>query len=360
MSLELIGVVKSYPGFQIDLTLEVRGTEFLTLLGPSGCGKTTALRLIAGLIQPEGGQILLSGESLVQLPPHRREIGFVFQDYALFPHMSVFDNVAFGPRMRGWKSGAVKDRVESLLRLIRLENFKKTKVTHLSGGEQQRVALARALANHPRLLLLDEPLSALDAELRKSLRAEIRSIQRELGVSTLYVTHDQEEALALSDRIAVMRDGRILQTGDPREIYQQPKSPFVASFIGQSNLIEGHIREVQGRKVIVETLMGQLQGLAVSEDKLSVGRKVVFFFRPESCLLGRSSPNPSSSNLLRGRVKGCEYLGESRKLIVDMGGTSLSIKQGNGSTPRSGELIRFSVESDKCLVFPVEHPAEQD
>ncbi|RKX99958.1 MAG: ABC transporter ATP-binding protein, partial [Spirochaetes bacterium] len=204
---------KAYPEFFMDISLEVKKGELLTLLGPSGCGKTTTLNLIAGFLNPDTGQIILNGEDITNLPPHKRKIGIVFQDYALFPHMNVYKNIAFGLKMSGIDEKRIRKRVEELLRLTKLESYEKRSVTTLSGGEQQRVALARALAPNPELLLLDEPLSALDAKLRKELRGEVRRIIKEIDLTTIYVTHDQEEAMALSDRIAVMKDGKIEQTG---------------------------------------------------------------------------------------------------------------------------------------------------
>ena len=362
MSLRLQGVRKSYPEFTIRLDLEARRGEMLTLLGPSGCGKTTSLRLVAGFRQPEAGRILIGGKSGEGQPPHRRRIGIVFQDYALFPNLSVLDNVCFGPAVQGWERGRSRARGRELLAMVHLAGYERRRVHTLSGGERQRVALARALAPRPRLLLLDEPLSALDARLRRSLRQEIQAVQRELQVTTVYVTHDQEEALAISDRIAVMRDGRIEQIGSPEEVYRRPASLFVAGFIGQANLIPGTVVEVRGGLVALDTPLGRLAAPA-GEAPPERGEKRVLFFRPEAARL--DSAGGKAGNRLRGRVVSQEYLGAQAEAVVEaagpVGGQRLrqrarlplvvSLPPGSAIP---GEAIRFAVDPQACWLLPAE------
>ena len=239
---EIIGVEKVYPGGAkalSEIDIKIADNEFFTLLGPSGCGKTTLLRLIGGFEQPTAGQIRIQGRDVAGLPPQKRPVNTVFQSYALFPHLTVAENVAFGLEMLGWRQPDIPPVVADMLTLVRLDAFAKRKPAQLSGGQQQRVALARALAPHPKLLLLDEPLSALDLKLRKGMQIELKRLQRETGITFILVTHDQEEALAMSDRIAVMNTGRVLQIGTPTEIYDSPATPHVADFIGEANLIPG-------------------------------------------------------------------------------------------------------------------------
>ena len=229
---------KTYPEFELSIDLTINAGELVSIVGPSGCGKSTTLSLITGLIEPDSGTVVIDGEDISPLPVWERNIGFVFQNYALFPHMDVQKNIAYGLKLAGKSAASIRREVESLLGTVQLDGYGSRDVTNLSGGEQQRIALARAVAPKPHLLLLDEPLSALDAKLRISLRKEIQRIHRELELTTLYVTHDQEEALAISDRIVVMNGGRVEQIGTPEEIYHQPASRFVAEFIGASNIVE--------------------------------------------------------------------------------------------------------------------------
>ena len=243
------GVQKSYDGETLivkDLNLDIRKGEFLTLLGPSGSGKTTSLMMLAGFETPTAGEILLDGRSLNKLPPHKRDIGMVFQNYALFPHMTVAENLAFPLSVRGMSRTDISERVKRALSMVQLDSFRNRYPGQLSGGQQQRVALARALAPEPKVLLLDEPLSALDLKLRQAVRMELKQIQRETGIAFVFVTHDQEEALTMSDRIAVMSDGHVQQIGTPREIYEAPANRFVADFIGETNLIEVPVLGIEG------------------------------------------------------------------------------------------------------------------
>lgn len=239
--IELKNITKTYDDQQIlkGINLNIYENEFLTLLGPSGCGKTTTLRIIAGFDESDGGELLFDGIEISKLPPYKREINTVFQKYALFPHLNVFDNVAFGLNIKKTEKSVVKQEVEKMLKLVGLANFEKRDVTSLSGGQQQRVAIARALINKPKVLLLDEPLGALDAKLRKEMQFELKKIQKEVGITFIYVTHDQEEALSMSDTVVVMNDGYIQQIGTPTDVYNEPENRFVAQFIGESNIIEG-------------------------------------------------------------------------------------------------------------------------
>jgi ABC-type Fe3+/spermidine/putrescine transport system ATPase subunit len=347
VSLKLEALKKTYPEFEIDVALSVAPGELVTLLGPSGCGKTTFLRLVAGLIRPDEGRISLGGRRVETLPTEQREIGIVFQDYALFPHMNVAENIAFGPRMKNWPQQRIRERVGELLDLVQLGGYEKRKVTELSGGEQQRVALARALAPNPRLLLLDEPLSALDARLRKTLRAEIRRIQQKLGLTTIYVTHDQEEALALSDRIAVMRGGRIEQTGEPREIYHLPATPFVAAFIGQSNLLPGTLLENKGHYGRVRTALGDFPGRLPAGWRQAPGDAVTLFFRPRSCRpAGGAGPNIS------GVISSREYLGEEVQLVIRAGENLFLINSDQENEFAPGQEFSFSVSARDCRLLP--------
>ena len=239
--IDLQHISKDYDGVTVldDINLYIRKKEFVTLLGPSGCGKTTTLRIIAGFETPSSGKLLFEGKDILDIPPYKRRVNTVFQKYALFPHLNVFDNIAFGLKLKKMPKDEIKRRVQSMLELVNLTGYEKRHVDALSGGQQQRIAIARSLVNEPEVLLLDEPLGALDLKLRKEMQLELKSMQQRLGITFLYVTHDQEEALTMSDTIVVMRDGHILQIGDPKHIYDEPANAFVADFIGESNLFRG-------------------------------------------------------------------------------------------------------------------------
>jgi len=353
MPLRIRKIEKVYPEFRLELDFQVRPGELLILLGPSGCGKTTTLRMVAGFIPPDSGSLLMNGRRIDTLPPHKRRIGIVFQDYALFPHLNVRDNVAFGLRMHGWSRSERIARVEQLLDLVALRGYENRKVTRLSGGEQQRVALARALAPQPQLLLLDEPLSALDAKMRGNLRAEIRRIQRELAITTLYVTHDQEEALVLGDRIAVMRGGAIEQIDTPENVYNRPGNLFVGSFLGQANLLRGRLSERRAEQAVVRTPAGKVVARLETDAPFTVGQPVVVFFRPEHCLLHGDAPDSLvPPNLFSARVLHREYLGSHQLVEAERDDQRFLLDLSDRKAPASGEVIRFSVPPEDCCLFP--------
>jgi putative spermidine/putrescine transport system ATP-binding protein len=287
------------------ISLDVPRGEMVVLLGPSGCGKTTTLRLIAGFIAPTGGDILVDGRSIVAQPPHKREMGIVFQSYALFPHLSVFRNVAFGLEMRRQNRGAIAGRVEEMLRLVKLEAYAQRLPRELSGGQQQRVALARALAIHPQVLLLDEPLSNLDAALRQEVARDIRILQRDGGLTAIMVTHDQDEAMAMADRLVVMKDGKVQQIGVQQDLYERPATPFVAGFIGRSNMLTGTLRD--GSHLVLDN------GIAVAlAGRYRATGRCTLALRPERIDLVREG------SLITGQVELATYLGPVIEHVVEL------------------------------------------
>jgi ABC-type Fe3+/spermidine/putrescine transport system ATPase subunit len=326
--------------------LEICPGEFFCLVGPSGCGKTTLLRCVAGFARPDAGEIMLDGERLDPLPPHRRGLGMVFQNYALFPHLSVRENVAYGLRARRLPGDVVAKRVEQALAQVRLAHRASSFPGMLSGGEQQRVATARALAIAPRLLLMDEPLSNLDAKLRVEMREEIRGVQRALGITTLYVTHDQEEALALADRIAVMNGGALEQTGTPLEIYRNPATPFVAGFIGHTNFLAGVVEAVEGGKARVRVLSGAIR---VTAGDLSEGDSVTVALRPER--FGVASA--AAPGTIAGVITGTSFLGAITRLQVETAAGRVMVElhghYGEGLKP--GAQVHLAVQSETAIVF---------
>lgn len=304
-----------------DLSLSVCSGEFFALLGPSGCGKTTTLRLIGGLEAPDSGTIRIGGEVVNAQPPYLRRSNFVFQHYALFPHLTVQDNIAFGLRVKARRVPAaeVSRRVKAVLELVQLAGFETRYPHQLSGGQQQRVALARALVLQPQVLLLDEPLGALDRQLRKAMQAELRRIQREVGMTFLYVTHDQDEALSMADRLAVMRHGRIEQLGTPQDIFQAPRTQFVAEFMGAANIFTGRISASTGQTVRLETPTG-LQVVCQCTRALAVGESVSFVVRPDAVQVVPSHWTWTGDNTFPGTVVSKTYLGEVTELTVRLPG----------------------------------------
>ncbi len=347
--LQLTGVQKRFGSTYAveDFNLSADKGEFVSFLGPSGCGKTTTLRMIAGFEQPTAGTITIDGKDITHSPPNRRNVGMVFQSYALFPNMTVADNVGFGLRVRKRSKAEIKSRVGELLELIHLPDKGGRYPYQLSGGQQQRVALARALAISPEVLLLDEPLSALDAKIRVALRKEIRSIQRQLGITTVYVTHDQEEAMSLSDRVVVMSEGRVEQIGPPPEIYNFPATPFVASFVGTLNLLPAQVVDAAGGTVNVG-------GQTIRTPKAietGADRPVTVALRPEAVELGEAG----GSNRLTGRVEDVSFLGSivrTRILIAE--GISVSLDQFNDPALAAtgiGDTVTISFPPEATLVL---------
>ncbi|MET3696860.1 iron(III) transport system ATP-binding protein [Bacillus oleivorans] len=306
-----------------NVDINVKPGEFFTFLGPSGCGKTTTLRMIAGFYFPSSGKIYFDNQDVTNLKPDKRNIGMVFQNYALFPHMTVFENIAFGLQVRKLSKAEIQEKVERAQKLVHLDGYGHRKITELSGGQQQRVALARALVIEPDILLLDEPLSNLDAKLREETRLEIKRLQVELGVTTIYVTHDQTEAMAMSDRIMVMNKGEVQQIGTPQEIYNKPVNHFVASFIGESNLIDSEIIEVNGNAVTVKigngTLLAGNKNNAAPNTDFTKGNKIKLSIRPEVIVQG------DGTNSVTGEIQLVEFTGVSINYIVKVASEMIKV-----------------------------------
>jgi iron(III) transport system ATP-binding protein len=345
-----------------DVSIDVEPGQFFTLLGPSGCGKTTTLRMLAGLAKPDSGQILLRDNVLfdasaaIDIPPHRRGLGMVFQSYAIWPHMTVFKNVSFP--LTGWKAGAkrlsrdeVQRRVHHALELVQLGGLAERQATDLSGGQQQRLALARALVTEPEVLLLDEPLSNLDAKLRESMRFELKKIQRELGITTVYVTHDQTEALGLSNVIAVMNDGVIEQVGHPRDIYQKPKSRFVADFIGISNFLDGVVAERAGGKLKIATPDGDLN-VNSGEADIALGERVTISIRPEHIKISEEVPESLAMNQWRGVVEARAFEGASIQHQVRVGNVLVRVQCNPSQAAHTDSQVVIDIPAEWCSIIP--------
>ncbi len=319
MRITVQGLTKRFGPLEVvsGVGFSIEEGEMFTLLGPSGCGKTTLLRLIAGFYAPDAGEVLFDGRVVNDLPPHERGIGMVFQNYALWPHMTVFENAAYGLKLRKLSRTEIAERIRAVLDKVKLTGMEDRYPGQLSGGQQQRVALARALVLNPKILLLDEPLSNLDAKIRIQVRAEIRKLQKELGITTVYVTHDQEEALTLSDRIAVFNKGKVFQIGPPKALYERPENRFVADFIGINNLVEGTIVSVDApqQRLRVKTGIGEL--LAVMDERFRPGDRCVVSIRPENADL--DGEPATGRNLVQGRIAFAAYLGHTLRYDVDLG-----------------------------------------
>ena len=317
IDVELQNVTKQFGDFTAvsNVSLEIEDGEFFSLLGPSGCGKTTCLRMIAGFELPTMGEVKIHGQAMGATPPHKRPVNTVFQNYALFPHMTVFENVAFGLEMKKVAKSDIKPRVMDALEMVRLPQLADRKPRQLSGGQQQRIALARALVNRPQVLLLDEPLSALDLKLRKAMQFELKELQRQVGITFIFVTHDQEEAITMSDRIAVMSDGLVQQVGAPIEIYERPNNRFVADFIGETNFIEGTVAELARDKTIVALDGGvKMEGRAV--EGLEVGQPVTLAVRPEKISIEAANSTPPDSAHVPATVYEAVYIGTDTRYTV--------------------------------------------
>jgi iron(III) transport system ATP-binding protein len=337
-----------------DVRLDVRPGEFLTLLGPSGCGKTTTLRMIAGFEKPDAGRVRFDGQDVTDLPANQRNIGFVFQNYALFPHLSIFENVAYGLRVRGEAAETIARRVGDVLALVGLAGYEQQFSAQLSGGEQQRVALARAIVIEPRVLLFDEPLSNLDAKLRVQMRHEIRALQRRLGITTVYVTHDQEEAMAVSDRIVVMDRGSVVQEGTAEDLYYRPASQFVAGFIGRVNLVTGTLAQTADGRPGVAAL-GTVIAAAHVPQGLVLGDAVQLMMRPEALAIARDV----EAAALRATVVSCTFLGEKVEYLLRCAGEilqSVRYNAGPAELVPEGAEVGVCVAEDAVNVLPGKRP----
>jgi spermidine/putrescine transport system ATP-binding protein len=330
-----------------DLSLDIEEGEFFSLLGPSGCGKTTTLRMIGGFEDPTYGTVYLGGRDVTELPPYKRDVNTVFQSYALFPHLNVFENVAFGLRRRKVGKDEVGSRVKDALKLVDLVGFEERKPPQMSGGQQQRVALARALVNHPKVLLLDEPLGALDLKLRKQMQLELKRIQQEVGITFIYVTHDQEEAMTMSNRFAVMRQGKIEQLGAPEDVYENPATEFVAGFLGASNLLEGEMKETNDGEATVSLAAGPVVKVPSTRIPSDVGSALKVGVRPEKITIttGERDPDPAL-NHIGGTVAMTTYIGVSHQYKVEAAGgavlTAYVQNLGADEAPHQGEQVTLS------------------
>ena len=338
--IELKNVSKAFDGQKVldNISLDIYDNEFVTLLGPSGCGKTTTLRIIAGFETPDEGEVLFLGENIIPLPPHKRNVNTVFQRYALFPHLNVYENIAFPLREKKVPNDEIREKVTDMLRLVALKGFEKRSVTSLSGGQQQRVAIARALVSKPRVLLLDEPLAALDLKLRKDMQQELKGIQKATGITFIFVTHDQEEALSMSDTVVVMSEGRIQQIGTPIDIYNEPKNAFVADFIGESNILNG---------VMIADRRARFSGQVFDcvDEGFRPNEAVDIVVRPEDVDIV-----PVSEGQLCGRVDSVTFLGVHYEIIVDIAGFKWMI-QTTDFVPEGAE-IGIRLDPDAIHVMP--------
>lgn len=344
--LKLRGITKRYGAATAvnQLTLDVEGGTFLTLLGPSGCGKTTTLGVIGGFVAPDGGTVTIGDRDVTSVPSHRRPINTVFQGYALFPHLDVYNNVAFGLKMKRMRKQEIESRVKPALEMVRLAGFEKRQTFELSGGQQQRVALARAVVNQPEVLLLDEPLSALDAQLRKQMQVELKTLQRSLGITFVYVTHDQEEALAMSDLVCVMNGGSIDQLAAPAELYRRPATEFVARFIGRNNFMDGDISRTQDGLVF---RLGGGQTLRLTEP--APAGRATLTVRPEHLRL--CAPQEVGENVLLGIISAARYLGDRTEVRVEVDPTLSLLAYVNESTATVGESVGVYLPADECFML---------
>ncbi len=337
----LENIHKDYGGKQVlkNINLYVRDKEFVTLLGPSGCGKTTTLRIIGGFETPSAGVVYFDGKKINDVPPHKRQVNTVFQRYALFPHLNVFENIAFGLRIAKLPESTIRERVGEMLKMVNLTGYEKYAVTRLSGGEQQRVAIARALVNHPRVLLLDEPLSALDLKLRKEMQRELKAIQQRVGITFVFVTHDQEEALTMSDTVVVMNKGSIQQIGTPTDIYNEPKNAFVADFIGESNILDG---------VMLRDRVVRFSGHTFDcvDGGFGENEAVDVVVRPEDVDI---VPQSSEQAMLRGRIDSVTFMGVHYEIIVDINGFKWMIQ--TTDFVREGTDVGLFIEPDAIHIM---------
>jgi spermidine/putrescine transport system ATP-binding protein len=370
IEVRLVDVVKKFGDIAaVDhIDLEVRDGEFFSLLGPSGCGKTTTLRMIGGFEEPTSGLIELEGKDVTSLPPYRRNVNTVFQNYALFPHLTIYENVAFGLRRKKAKDSEVKSRVSEMLALVELAGFEKRKPTQISGGQAQRVALARALINRPGVLLLDEPLGALDLKLRKQMQLELKRIQQDVGITFIYVTHDQEEAMTMSDRIAVMNRGHYEQLADPETLYERPATRFVAGFLGISNLLRGNVVETSERYAAVRLLDDSV--VRIPAAAVDGATTIEVGVRPEKIrMYPTDAPPPEGLNNLSGTIRDASYVGVSTQYVVETrSGGRITVYEQNvertlhGSLYRPGDDVQLAWSPDHsfAVASPVAGAAAED
>ncbi len=337
--IDLKDIHVTFDGEQVldGLDLSIKDKEFITLLGPSGCGKTTTLRIIAGFLEPDEGELIFEGRDISGVPAYKRQVNTIFQRYALFPHLNVYDNIAFGMRIKKISEDEIKKSVKEMLSLVNLEGFEKRRINTLSGGQQQRVAIARAIANKPKVLLLDEPLAALDLKLRKDMQKELRNIQRQLGITFIFVTHDQEEALTLSDRVVVMDKGKIQQVGTPQDIYNEPQNAFVADFIGESNILDGVMLKDFSVNFSGQTFVCLDKGFEENEPIDAV-------VRPEDVDIVEKS-----KGMLTGTVTSVDFLGVHYEIIVDIGGFKWMIQ--TTDEHKVGEDVGLYIEPDAIHIM---------
>jgi len=337
--IELKNITVSFDGEKIldDISLSISDKEFVTLLGPSGCGKTTTLRIIAGFLEQDQGDVFFDGKKINSLPANKRNVNTIFQRYALFPHLNVYDNIAFGLKVKRVPKDEIKQRVSEMLKLINLEGFEKRSISGLSGGQQQRVAIARAVINKPKVLLLDEPLAALDLKLRKDMQVELKNIQKQLGITFIFVTHDQEEALSMSDTVVVMNEGKIQHIGTPQDIYNEPVNAFVADFIGESNIIDGVMLDDFKVKIEGVTLQCLDKGFKANEE-------VDVVIRPEDVDIV-----PAEKGLITGEVTSVTFLGVHYEIIVDVNGFKWMIQTTDES--KVGDKVGLLIEPDAIHIM---------
>ncbi|HDN84610.1 MAG TPA: ABC transporter ATP-binding protein [Candidatus Aerophobetes bacterium] len=338
-----------------NISLDIQEGKFTTLLGPSGCGKTTTLRIIAGIYSPDSGEVIIGGRRVNDIPSHLRDTAMVFQEYALFPHMNVYENVSYGLKRRKVPQREIDKKVQHILKLVGLEGYGNRSITQLSGGEQQRVALARALVVEPQVLLLDEPLSNLDAKLRIRVRSELREIQESIGKTTIYVTHDQEEALSISDTIVVMNAGKVIQVGSPQEVYYQPRDRFVADFVGIANFIEGSINHVSSEEILLDIGVGEILLKKKSPNKFQLAEKVTLVVRPEYIYFSKERES-EKIGIFQGIIKASSFMGEiiryriqvkEMEWIVDMPSV-------NSAGYPLGSKIWVKIDPSKVHILPKE------
>ena len=359
--IELHGLKRTFKGnvrAVDDVSLNIREGEFVTLLGPSGCGKTTTLRMIGGFEAPDSGRVMLDGQDVTDLPPYHRPVNLVFQDFALFPHMSVAQNIGYGLRIAGLGTSEIADRVSASLRMVDLSDKAGNRPSELSNGQKQRVALARALIRQPKVLLLDEPLSALDLKLREAMQVELKHLHEKLGITFVMVTHDQTEALVMSDRIVVMSGGKIIQDGTPDDLYDRPATPYVANFIGSSNLLSGEVREIQADALVGQVGEQQIRA-AHNGLALEVGAPITVCIRPERIhLLASGASAPEGFSTVNGVVDEHFFIGSAVRMAVTLSGgvtcmvdLRLDSALGQTSLPETGSSITLVVDPANVIVF---------